>query len=257
MTSILVFTKRLAVIAALTATAAVCAAPLEIAGSTTVQKVIVDPVTGKAKDAGLELKMLPVGSGKGVQMLFEGKAPVAAISEEIGDAVASAKKAGAANIPTNIKVHTIMTDKLVAVVNADNPVKELSAEQLKGILLGKVQNWKDVGGPDLPIIVVTGAPGSGTRGVVEKVLLGGQGITANAKELRATSAELGEVSRDKGAIGMLGAGMALAAKGKAREIKAPDVSRPLSLVTVGDPNPEVQKLIDFLKTSDAQKLFAH
>lgn len=248
-------TQALMVSGAMVMSTAAMAAPLEIAGSTTVQKVIVDPVSGKAKEAGLELKMLPVGSGKGMQMLIEGKATVAAISEELADAAASAKKAGVANVPANLKMHTIITDRLVAVVHPDNPVKDLSADQLKGLMTGKIQNWKDVGGPDQPVLVVTGAPGSGTRGVIEKVLLGGQPISASAKELRATSAELAEIARDKGAIGVVGEGLAETAKGKIREIKAPDVTRPLALVTIGDPSPEVRKLIDFLKTADAQKLF--
>ena len=103
--------------------------------------------------------------------------------------------------------------------------------------------------------MVVAPAGSGTRSVIEKQVLGGIGFSANVKELRTTAAEIAEVGRDKGAIGYVGSGMAEGAKGKLREVKGPDVNRPLALVTVGDPSPEVKKLIDFLQTSDAKKLF--
>lgn len=234
----------------------VLAAPLEIAGSTTVQKSIVEPVASKAKEVtGIEIKMLGVGTGKGMQMLFDGKVSVAAISDELADAVAAAKKAGASNAPANLKMVTVLKDTLVPIVHPDNKVAALSKDQLQAIFSGKVTNWKDVGGADLPIVVVVPAAGSGTRGILEKHVLAGTPIFAAAKELRTATAELAEVARDKGAIGYVGAGVAESAKGKVRETKGPNVSRPLGFVTIGDPSPEVKKLFDFLQTAEAKKLF--
>lgn len=235
--------------------AGVAAAPLEIAGSTTVQKTIVDPVTAKARDAGLELKMLGVGTGKGLQMLFEGKVTVAAVSDDLTDAVAAARKLGVTTVPANLKLHTVLIDKMVPIVNPDNTVQSFTKDQLKNIFSGKTQNWKEVGGVDATIVVVMAAAGSGTRGVVDKQVLGGVPLSGLAKELRTSSAEIAEVARDKNAIGYVGAGTAESAKGKVREVKAPDVSRPLGFVTIGDPNPEVKKLLDFLQTAEAKKLF--
>ena len=232
------------------------AAPLEIAGSTSVQKSIIDPVTAKAKEAtGLELKMLGVGSVKGMQMLFEGRVAVAAISDQLADAVAAAKKAGAVTAPSNLKVMTIRKEQLIPIVHQDNKIAELTKDQLRGIFSGKITNWKEVGGADLPITVVVPSASAGTRGVIDKQVLGGSALSANAKELRTTTAEIAEVVREKGAIGYVGSGLAESAKGKLREVKGPDVSRPLALVTVGDPSPEVKKLFDFLQTPDAKKLF--
>ena len=85
----------------------VSAAPLEIAGSTSVQKTIVDPASAKVRDVtGLELKMLAVGTGKGLRMLTEGKVSVAAVSDDLADAVELAKTAGATSIPPNLKMVT-------------------------------------------------------------------------------------------------------------------------------------------------------
>ena len=229
--------------------------PLEIAGSTSVQKAILDPVAAKAKDSGVEVKMLGVGTGKGMQMLFDGKVSVAAISDTLPDAVNAAKKAGASNVPGNLKMVTVLTEKLVPIVHPDNKVAALSKDQLQGILTGKITNWKDVGGADAPIVVVVGAPGSATRAVVEKQVMSGGAFSSSAKELRTSSAELAEVARDKGAIGYVGSGAAESAKGKVREVKGPEVSRPMGFVTVGDPSPQAKKLFDFLQTADAKKLF--
>lgn len=251
----LFFLKSMFAATSIALSVAVAANPLEIAGSTTVQKAIIEPVSAKAKEAGVEIKMLPVGTGKGMQMLFDGKVTVAAISDTLPDAVNASKKAGATNVPANLKMVTVHIDKLVPIVHPDNKVAALSKEQLQAILTGKVSNWKDVGGSDAPIVVVVAAPGSATRAVVEKQVLGGAGFASSAKELRTTNAELAEVARDKGAIGYVGSGAAESAKGKVREVKGPEVSRPLGFVTVGDPSPEAKKLFDFLLAAETKKLF--
>ncbi len=229
---------------------------VEVAGSSTVAKSIVEPSQAKLREAtGIELKMLSVGTGKGMQMLFDGKVKVAAVSASLDEAVDDAKKAGASATPAGLKLHTLLTDQLVPIVHNDNPVKELSREQLRGLLSGKLQNWKEVGGPDLAVLVVTSATGSGTRGVIEKQLLAGQAFASTAKELRTSAAELSEVAREKGAIGYVGSGTAESAKGKIKEIKAPTLSRPLGLVTVGEPSPEVRKVLDYLQSTEAKKQF--
>ena len=54
-------------------------------------------------------------------------------------------------------------DVLTAIVNSENPVKELTSGQLKGIFSGKIKNWKEVGGEDLPITVYIVGKESATR----------------------------------------------------------------------------------------------
>ncbi|MFN9503490.1 MAG: substrate-binding domain-containing protein [Rubrivivax sp.] len=231
------------------------AATLEVAGSTTVQKAINEPTGNAAKAAnGVEVKMLPVGSGKRLAMLAEGRVTVAAVSDSLDDSVTAAKKAGMGATPANLKFHTPVVEKMVPIVHPENGVKSLSKDQLRDLFTGKVSNWKDVGGADMPVVLVVPAPGSGTRGVLEKQVLGSAAIAASAKVLRTSSAELAEVARDKAAIGYVGDGAASTAKVK--EVAGPDVSHPLALVTLGDPSPEVAKLIAYWKSADAQKLFA-
>jgi len=230
--------------------------PIEIAGSTTVHKAIIEPVGGAAKTAtGIEVKMLPVGTGRGLQMLAEGRVPLAAVSDSLEDSIAAAKKGGLAQVPGNLKMHTMYVEKLVPILHPDNPVKALTRDQLRGLLTGKISNWKELGGTDAPVTVVVPAPGSGTRGAIDKMILDGQAVGDSVKVLRTATAELAEVARDRNAIGIVGDGAASSMGGKVKEIVGPDVSRPLGFVTVGDPTPEVAKLLGWLKTPEAQKLF--
>jgi ABC-type phosphate transport system substrate-binding protein len=90
--------------------------------------------------------------------------------------------------------------------------------------------------------------------VVERQVLGRTAYTSTAKELRTTFAEVAEIARDRGAIGYVGTGVVQAAEGKVRAVKAPDVSRPLGFVTVGEPSPDVKKFFDFLQRADVKRL---
>lgn len=250
----------LAFAAAATLSGAAWAEPLQISGSTTVQKRVLEPGANALKAAtGVEVKVLGVGTGRGLIALFEGKVPAAAASESMEDAVDSAKKAAkdlekTITVPGNLTFHEIVTDKLVVIVNKENPVKSLTKEQLKDIHVGKVTNWNAVGGPDLPIKVVTSHSGSATRAVFQKQVMDGAEYAASKVEVRTTREEINEVSNDKGAIGAVSEGFYAASSGKSKSVGAPTIQRPLGLLTVGKPTADVQKVIDFYRSADGKKL---
>lgn len=252
-----VLSRALTCAALAMAQVAVMAAPLEIAGSTTVHKTIIEPTQSAAAAAtGVEAKMMPVGSVKGLQLLFEGRVQVAALSDTLEDAIASLRKAGFSQIPANAKFTAVYKERLVPIVHPGNPVASLSREQLRDLFSGKVSNWKQVGGPDAPVTVVMPAPSSGTRGVIERAVLGGDAVAAAAKEVRTSSAEVAEVARDRNAVGLVGDGTAVSGGGKVKEVKGPDIERSLGFVTLGEPSGDTAKLIRFWQTPDAQKQFA-
>ena len=233
------------------------AAPLEIAGSTTVDKTVVAPtVTAASSATGIEPKMLAVGSVKGLQMLVEGRVKVAALSDTLEDAVAALKKAGVTTIPANLTFTPVISEKLIPIVHPSNPVKSLSLEQLRDLFSGKVTNWKAVGGTDAAVSPVVAASNSGTRGVFDRAILGTQKVAASAKEVRTAAAEVAEVGRNANAIGMVGEGTAASGGGKVKEIEGPSVTRTLGFVTLGSPSGDAAKLIAWWRTPDAQKLFA-
>lgn len=233
---------------------------LEVSGSTTVQTRIFENTTAALKTAtGMDIKFLPVGSGKGLIALADGKVSVSATSEPLADTIKSAEKAAREldktfTAPSNLKFHELARDEIVVIVHKDNPVQALSKAQLKDLNTGKVTNWKDVGGPDVPVKVVTSHAGSATRGMFQKMVMDGSEYMASAVEIRTTKEEITEVGKDKGAIGAVSEAFFAANPGKVKTVKAPEMVRPLALVTVGTPKPEVQKMIDFLQSKEGKKL---
>lgn len=233
---------------------------LEVSGSTTVQTRIFENATSALKTAtGMDIKFLPVGSGKGLIALADGKVSVSATSEPLADTIKSAEKAAKEldktfTAPSNLKFHELARDEIVVIVHKENPVQSLSKAQLKDLNTGKVTNWKDVGGPDLPVKVITSHAGSATRGMFQKMMLDGSEYVASAAEIRTTKEEITEVGKDKGAIGAVSEAFFAANPGKVKTVKAPDMVRPLALITAGAPKPEVQKMIDFLQSKEGKKL---
>ena len=91
--------------------------------------------------------------------LFDGKVPAAAASETLPASVAAAMKAARTlnrsvndlKIPLNLQYHDLAKDRIVVIVNKDNPIKALTKEQLKAIHTGRVRNWQEVGGANSPL----------------------------------------------------------------------------------------------------------
>ena len=69
-------------------------------------------------------------------------------------------------------MEAISTEALVFVVNAENPVDNLTTEQIRGIYSGEITNWKEVGGEDLPIRAFQRNSGSGSQALMEKLVMG-------------------------------------------------------------------------------------
>ena len=100
--------------------------------------------------------------------------------------------------PTEYKV---ALDGLSVYVNEGNGVKELTLDQLAGIFTGKITNWKDVGGADLPITIYSRENSSGTYEFFKSNVLKGQDFAASAQTMPGTAALVQAVGKDPGAIG--------------------------------------------------------
>jgi len=149
--------------------------------------------------------------------------------------------------------HTIIEDIIVPIVHKTNPVKELTWEQLSDIHTGKITNWKEVGGLDQKIIVVTSHKGSATKAVFQKKVMKKAEYIKGAREVTSTRQEVGLVAKFKGGIGAVSKGFVDLNPGKVNVVQTKEISRPLSFITKGDPTPDVQKVLDFLKTPGASK----
>jgi len=234
---------------------------IQIWGSTTCQKRFLEP-GNKALEAatGVSVKVMGVGTGKGLLGLIDGKCPASAASSPLESArksgQKSAKKLGKdVTIPEDLQFHQVYEDVIVPIVHRDNPVDSLTWDQLKDIHTGKATNWKEFGGPDLPIRVITSHEGSATRAVFQKKVMKKEPYVAGAVEVKSTRNEINEVSKYKGAIGAVSEGFVKMNSGKTKIVKSDTISRPLGLITVGAPSPAVQKVIDFYKTGEGRKFF--
>ncbi len=238
------------------------AGELTLWGSTTCQKRMIEPTADMfEKETGIKVTVMGVGTGKGLLALLDGKTPASLTSNNLEGSIKSAqkvrKKAGKpeVEIPDNLQFHKIVEDIIVPIVNVKNPVTELTFDQLKDINTGKITNWKDVGGDDLPIIVVTSHAGSSTKKVYQDIVMKKEPYIENAKIVKSTRKEINEVVKFKGAIGAVSEGFVKLSSKKVKIIKTDTISRPLALITVGAPSEKVQKMIDFLNKEETQKHF--
>lgn len=217
-------------------------------GSTTCQKRIFEPGREALKKAtGIDIELVGNGTGNGLEDLIAGKADASMASEELADAVASMKAATGKEPPADLVSNVITSDVIKVIVHPSNPVSKLSKEQLKGLHTGSIDNWKGVGGPDQPVIVVTSHAGSATRKVFQKSMMDNAKYVDGAIEVKTTREEIDNVAQLPEAIGAVSLGF-INLPGNREKVKivdTPEISRPLMLITRGTPSPAVQKIIDF------------
>src|SRR5258708_4840220 len=158
-----------------------------------------------------EVKIQVTGGGSGI-----GFAALQNNTTDIADASRPIKPAERAacikSFGKNPREYKVALDGLSVYVNSDNPVSELSLEQLEKIFTGKARNWKELGGNDSPITVYSRENSSGTYEFFKEHILKGQDFVSSAQTMPGTAALLQSVSRDKNGIGYGGAAYGHGAK---------------------------------------------
>ena len=225
---------------------------LDVAGSTTVEKRLLEPTISAMEQAiGVKVQVRGLNSGKGFQELKDGKIKASISSAPLANLLEKAGMAG----DTSYKEHIILADVIVPIVHRDNPVNELTHQQLSDLNTGKVTNWKEVGGPDQSVIVITSQKTAATRVMFQELVMNKAEYVAGAREVKSTREEIGMVGKFKGGLGAVSESFVKLNPGKVKMLKTKDISRPLSFITKGAPDPVVQKVIDYLRSDAAQKLF--
>ena len=213
------------------------------------------------------------GSGTGFSSLVSGTCDCAMSSRNVKEKeIALANKRGV--YPYEIKV---ALDGLAVVVNPENPVDKLTMDQLAGIFSGKLSNWKEVGGADERIVVLSREVNSGTHVYFkEPVLRKGdkkskEEFSPGALMLSSSQAIADEVAGNSAAIGYYGMGYisdkqkpVSIAKGADSPYVAPTIenvidgsypiSRPLLMYTNGPPQGLIKKFIDFALSAEGQEI---
>lgn len=135
------------------------------------------------------------GSGEGLKQVADG-------SVDIGNSDVSAEEKLDADVAKTLTDHEVAIVAMAPVVNKDLGITSLTTDQLVSIFTGKVTNWKDVGGPDEEILLVTRPSSSGTRATFKKWALNGEEEASNeALETDDSGTLVQTVSTNKGAIG--------------------------------------------------------
>ena len=207
------------------------------------------------------------GSGTGIAAIIDGTTDIAGSSrymklEEFQKAVANGV------MPY---VWEVAIDTLAIVVHPSNPIEQITYEDLRRIYFGEVTNWSVLGGPDMPIVVVSRDTSSGTYGTFKEVVLENQEVTDGALFQSSNGAVATTVASTPGAIGYVGLGYlqpSLKAIPLAKTAEGPFVaasvetalsleypfSRPLFMITNGYPQGAVARVIRFALSDEGQRL---
>ena len=223
-------------------------------GSTTVLPVMQKVAESyMAANPGVEIVISGGGSGNGIKALIDGLCNIAMASRDIkNNEVELAKKNGIT--PTRIAV---AIDALIPVVNPKNPIKNLSMQQLQEIYMGKITNWKNVGGNDAPIVVLSRDTSSGTYETWYEKVMKKQRVMPAALLQASNGSIVQAVSTNPNAIGYIGFGYLNDTIKKlnlnnivANQESALDgtwsIARELYVFINGKGSPEIQSFIKYL-----------
>jgi phosphate transport system substrate-binding protein len=166
------------------------------------------PITMKAIEAfklikpEISISVDGSGSGNGIKAILDGTTDICNSSREMKKEEFA--KAKAAN--RNIKEVAFALDMIVPVLHPSNKVKNLTMEQLKGIYDGTITNWKQVGGDDMNIVVVSRDSSSGTYEFWGEAVLKKADPAKTSLMQASNGAVMNTVANNKKAIGYVGFG---------------------------------------------------
>ena len=239
------------------------AGSIVVKGSTTVL-----PIAQKAAEAymkqnpDVKISISGGGSGNGIKALVDGSTDIANSSRFIKQKeVDLAVKNGIYPVP-----FAVAYDCIVPVVHPSNSVMNITLAQLKDIYMGKIKNWKEIGGPDKPVVVISRDTSSGTYEVWHEKVLNKERVFPGAMLQASNGAVCQAVAKNPNAVGYIGLGYVN------QDVKALSVnrvegsktttlngtypiSRPLFMFTPGWPKGDALNFINFVLNPDkGQKL---
>ena len=160
-------------------------------GSTSMEKVI--GALGEsfmAANEGVEFTYNPTGSGAGITAAQEGRCDIGLSSRALKDE----EKAG------GLKETVLAYDGIAIIVNPENPVNDLTLDQIAKLYTGEITNWKDVGGNDAEVVLIGREAASGTRDGFESIT-GTKDKCQYRQELTSTGDVITTVAQNPDAIG--------------------------------------------------------
>ena len=205
MSGLKVLAAGTAVLAALMLTCTVYAAEqtLQVDGSTTVGPIgdaFAEAMKSVYPDCKVTVKK--TGSGDGAAALIDGRCDIAMMSRFMKDSeFKQAVEKGVLPV-----AHAIAMDGVCVIVHPSNPVSALTAGQIRDIYLGKISNWKQVGGADMPIVIISRDTSSGTYETFEGKVMNKEKMTDGVEYVSSNPQAHARVKSTPGAIGYVGLG---------------------------------------------------
>ncbi|HMV27854.1 MAG TPA: phosphate ABC transporter substrate-binding protein [Anaerolineales bacterium] len=215
------------------------------------------------------------GSGTGIAALINGTVDIANASRKIKDEeLTEAQSKGVDPLE-----HIIARDAIAVIVNPENPVNELTLQQIADIYSGKITNWREVGGEDRPIVKLSRETNSGTHVYfLETVLRLGDKenktlFSTDTLLLPSSEGIIAEVRQNPNAIGYDGLGyvpddlkmIAIAKETGGTYVlpaiatvndKTYPIARDLYMYTNGEPTGAVKEYLDWILSPEAQEIVA-
>lgn len=235
---------------------------LVIKGSTTVL-----PVAQKAGEVYMKMhrdvnvSISGGGSGNGIKALIDGSTDIANASRFIKQKeIDLAMKNKVFPVP-----HRVAIDAIVPVVHPNNRIKNITLAQLKSIYKAEILNWKELGGEDRKIVIISRDTSSGTYEVWHKKVMKKERVAPTAQLLASNGAVAQAVASNKHAIGYVGIGYlnknlkALDVNGVTPSVTTAlngtyPIARPLFMFTNGWPKGVASDFINYVVGPKGQKI---
>ncbi len=208
------------------------------------------------------------GSGTGIAALLNKTCNIASCSRKMKiEELELARNKG-----IEPKEFVVGLDGLAVVVHPSNPIEKLTITQISDIFTGKITNWKEIGGKESKIVVLSREVNSGTHVYFKEYVLGkGKEYTNNALLLPSSQAMADEIAQNPNAIGYYGMGYIspqqkaiVVANDKDSPFVAPTIEnvkngnysicRPLLMYPIGEPIGLVKKFLDFVLSEEGQAI---
>ena len=153
----------------------------------------------------VEFQVTGGGSGTGIAALINGTTDICSSSRTMKRDELRLLRAKRGYRGLEVRV---ARDGLSIYVNEDNPIRELTTDQLRRIFTGEIRNWSEVGGLRAPIILYSRENNSGTYEFFKEQVLRGQSFDPRSQHMAGTAALINAVSKDPNGIGYGGAAYA-------------------------------------------------
>ena len=186
---------------------------LEIKGSDTLLQLVASQAEAFGEqNPELRISVTGGGSGTGIASLLNGEVKVADSSRRIKDEeLLLGEQKG-----LSIKEFIIARDMLSVIVHVENPVRELTIEDVSAIYRGEIRNWNELGGPDAPISLYGRQSTSGTYVFFMEEVVQGE-YSPNMRNMEGNQAILEAARQDRNAIGYVGLGYLVDQEGNVAE----------------------------------------